>query len=172
MIEFVDSTRRDFLKIKLTIPDTLSQDIYTIKASDSTFLDIENQVNETLLSANYRKLKRENLADEISGRILEAKPPFIVQLLNSKNELVKELFLENTDSYSFKLLEPGTFKIRVIEDLNGNRRWDPSNFLQKRNAERVFYFLNEENTQDLVIRSGWTRPEQDIVANTPTGLKN
>lgn len=172
MIEFVDSTKRDFLKIKLTIPDTLNQDIYTIKASDSTFLDIENQVNETLLSANYRKLKRENLADEISGRILEAKPPFIVQLLNTKNELVKEEFLENTDSYSFKLLEPGTFKIRVIEDLNGNKRWDPSNFLQKRNAERVFYFINEENTQDLVIRSGWTRPEQDIKANTPTGLKN
>ncbi|WP_111668868.1 Ig-like domain-containing domain [Algoriphagus litoralis] len=169
MLQFADSVKRDLLKVTLSIPDTVSRDVFTIKASDSTFLDIENQVNETLLSANYRKLKRENLADEISGRILDAKPPFIVQLLNSKNELIREEFLENTDAYSFKLLEPGTFKIRVIEDLNGNKRWDPSNFLQKRNAERVFYFINEENTQELIIRSGWTRPEQDIKANTPTG---
>jgi hypothetical protein len=170
MLEFVDSTKMDLLKIRLAIPDSLKQEIFTIKASDSTFVDVENQQNDQILSANYRKLKRENLADEISGKILGGKPPFIIQLINSKNEVVKEQFLIDSDNYSFKLLEAGTYKIQVVEDLNGNKRWDPANYLQRKNAERVFYFKNEENTQELIIRSGWTRPEQNIQASPATGV--
>lgn len=171
MMAFEDSTKMDLLKIRLSIPDSISKDIFTIKASDSTFMDIENQLNETPLSANYRKLKRESLADEIKGSILGAKPPFIVQLINSKNETVREQFLESSNDYSFKLLEAGTFKIRVIEDLNGNKRWDPSNFNQRRLAERVFYFFNAEQEQSLIIRSGWTLDEQNIRATEPTGIQ-
>lgn len=171
MIAFEDSAKMDFLKIRLSIPDSVSKDIFTIKAGDSTFMDIENQINETTLTANYKKLKRENLADEIKGTILGAKPPFIVQLINSKNEIVREQFLENSNNYSFKLLEAGTFKIRVIEDLNGNRRWDPSNFVQRRLAERVFYFVNAEQEQSLIIRSGWTLDEQNISVSEPTGIQ-
>ena len=170
MMFFKDSTKRDLLNILLNIPDSLKQEIFTIKASDSTFLDIENQYNEKSLSANYRKLERKNLADGISGSIIGAKPPFIIQLMNEKNELIKEQFLENSTNYSFQLVEPGTFKIRVIEDQNGNKRWDPSNFTQKRLAERVFYFYNEEQEQALIIRSGWTLEEQNIQATPPTGL--
>lgn len=170
MMSFKDSTKRDLLKIRFSIPDSLTQEIFTIKAADSTFTDIENQVNETVLSANYKKLKREGLADEISGNILGASPPFIVQLMNSKNELIREQFLGNSSSYSFKLVEPGTFKIRVIEDLNGNKSWDPSNFTQRKLAERVFYFINPEGDPTLVIRSGWSLQDQNINASEPTGI--
>lgn len=171
MISFADSAKRDLLHIRLAIADSISSEVITLKAADSTFRDIENQFNEASLSANYRKLKREGLADEISGKISGASPPFIVQLLNSKDELVREQFLENTNVYTFKLLEPGNFKIRVIEDLNGNKRWDPSNYLEKRLAERVFYFYNAERQQSLVIRSGWSLQDQDIEATPPTGLR-
>lgn len=171
MMYFADSSKRDILKIKLTIPDSISQETFTVKAADSTFIDIENQTNEAAINANYRKLKREGLADEISGNILGASPPFIVQLLNSKNDLIMEQFLENSSTYSFKLVEPGTFKIRVIEDLNGNKRWDPSNFTQKKLAERVFYFYNSEQEQALIIRSGWSLQDQNISASEPSGVQ-
>ncbi|GAA0877428.1 hypothetical protein GCM10009119_03960 [Algoriphagus jejuensis] len=171
MMAFQDSAQRDILNIRLAIPDSISHEIFTVKAADSTFFDFENQVNETILSANYRKLKREGLADEISGTILNAKPPFIVQLLNSKNDLIQEQFLENSTAFSFKLVEPGTFKLRVVEDLNGNKRWDPSNFTQRKPAERVFYFYNAERQPNLVIRSGWSLQDQIIQASDPTGFK-
>jgi hypothetical protein len=171
MIAFQDSAKMDFLKIRLNVPDSISKDVFTVKAPDSTFLDIENQYNEAVLSANYRKLKRDNLADEISGTIVNANPPFIVQLINSKDELIQEQFLQNSNKYAFKLLEPGTFKIRVIEDTNGNKRWDPANFIQRRTAERVFYFINSENKKDLIIRSGWSLTEQNIQATPPTGIE-
>lgn len=170
MMSLPDSSRRDILHIRFSVPDSLSQEIFTVKAADSTFTDVENQINETSLTANYRKLKREGLADEISGAITGAQPPFIVQLVNSKNELAHEQFLESSTTFSFKMVEPGTFKIRVIEDLNGNKRWDPSNFTERRLAERVFYFSNAEGQPNLVIRSGWSLQDQNIQASPPTGL--
>ncbi len=170
MMSFSDSTSRSLLKINLSIPDSLTKEIFTLNASDSTFQDIEGQFNEKSLSANYRKLERKNLADGISGEIIGAKPPFIIQLVNEKDDLIKEQFLENSTKYEFSLLEPGTFKIRVIEDINGNKRWDPSNFVQKRSAERIFYFFNEDLEQALIVRSGWTLEEQNIVATPTTGL--
>ncbi|MBN7809777.1 Ig-like domain-containing protein [Algoriphagus sp. H41] len=170
MMSLPDSSRRDILHIRFSVPDSLSQEIFTVKAADSTFTDVENQINETSLTANYRKLKREGLADEISGAITGAQPPFIVQLVNSKNELAHEQFLDSSTTFSFKMVEPGTFKIRVIEDLNGNKRWDPSNFTERRLAERVFYFSNAEGQPNLVIRSGWSLQDQNIQASPPTGL--
>ena len=171
MVSFNDSSRRDFLRIKLTIPDSIPKEIFTLKASDSTFIDIEGQVNEKKIEANFRKLKRENLADEITGQIQGAKPPYLVHLIDSKDEILRELYVEQGSTYSFKLVEPGTFKIRVIEDLNGNKRWDPSNFIQKRLAERVFYFKGEEEKTEITIRGGWTLEDQNINASKPTGIK-
>ena len=170
MMSFPDPHKQDVLNISLTVPDSINQEILTLKAADSTFTDIENQVNEAILSANYRKLKRQGLADEISGNILDAKPPFVVQLINSKNEVIEQQFLENSSVYSFKLVEPGTFKVRVIEDLNGNKRWDPSNFTQRKLAERVFYYTNSEQSGSLIVRSGWSLQDQNISASPPTGL--
>lgn len=166
---FADSTKRDLLKISLTIPDSISKEIFTLIAADSTFKDIEDQFNESVLEANYRKLKRESLADGISGRIEGASPPFILQVLDTKNQIIREEYLDTQD-FEIKLIEPGTFKLRVIEDRNGNRRWDPSNILEKRLAERVFFFKDEDGKDQIIIRSGWTLEDQVIVASPPTGI--
>lgn len=172
MLTFIDSTRRDHLIIRLTIPDSIDKEIFTLRAADSTFIDIEGQPNEKEVKGNFKKLKREELADEIRGKIINADPPYIIQLLDNKGDIIAEQFEPSQNEYSFKLIEPGTFKIRVIEDKNGNKLWDPSNYIQKRLAERVFYFKGEENKGEVIVRSGWTMEDQNVEANDPTGIKN
>ncbi|AMQ55300.1 hypothetical protein AO498_02755 [Algoriphagus sanaruensis] len=171
-ISISDSSKRDLIKINLSLPDSISKEIITLKAADSTFQDIEGQYNLEPIAANYRKLKREGLADAISGKIEGAEPPFIVQLLDQKNQLIKESYIEKNQNYSFSLLQPGTFIIRIIEDTNGNKRWDPSNINSNRNAERVFYFTNEEGKKDIIIRGGWTLEDQNIQGIEKTGITN
>ena len=95
-----------------------------------------------------------------------------VNLLDQKNQLIKESYIEKNQNYSFSLLQPGTFIIRIIEDTNGNKRWDPSNINSNRNAERVFYFTNEEGKKDIVIRAGWTLEDQNIQGIEKTGITN
>ncbi len=171
MLRFSDSSRRDILQIQLVLPDSLETELVTLFAADSTFQDIEGIFNEKKVEANYRKLLRKNLADGISGRIIGSEGPLLLQLVNGKKEIAYEQVLEKESKFSFSLLDPGTYSLRVIEDRNGNGIWDPSNYTQRRPAERVFYYEGEEKTRDLVIRGGWTLEDLIIQASPATGLK-
>lgn len=171
MVTFKDSLKRNALQIKIPIPDTLKLQIYPLTLTDSTFKDIQNQYNLKGLVANYRKIDPQTLADEISGRINSENAPFIVRLINSKNELYRELYLENESEFSFENIEAGTYSIQVIEDKNGNRRWDPSNFYENKLAEKVYYYQNPENqSQEIIIKSGWTTEGLLIEPIKSTGL--
>jgi hypothetical protein len=171
MLSFQDSSRRDVLQIQTHLPDSLETELVTLFAADSTFLDLEGQYNEKKIEANYRKLLRKNLADGISGRIEGTEGPLILQLINGKKEIAYVQELKEGSNFSFTLLDPGTYNLRVIEDRNGNGIWDPSNYTQRRSAERVFYYEGENKTKDLVIRGGWTLEDLIIQANPRTGLK-
>ena len=171
MLSFADSSKRDLLRINLFLPDSIETDLISLIAADSTFQDIEGEVNEKPIQANYRKLKRKNLADGISGEIRGADGKLVVQLINGKKEIEYELKLNNESKFSFSLLDPGTYSLRVIEDRNGNGIWDQSNYQMRRSAERVFYYEGEEQTRDLVVRGGWTVEDLVIRANNPSGLR-
>lgn len=173
MLRFEDSLRRDKLILEVDIPNSITFEYFTLNIADSTFQDVHNQFNSDKISSRYRNLKRETLADAISGRIEGAEPPFIVQLLDVKNNLKQELYLEDTHKFSFKLIEAMNYKLKVIVDSNGNKRWDPANFREGRNAERIFYFKDKETgTNTITVRGGWTLEEQNLTADPKTGLKS
>lgn len=171
MLSFTDSSRRDILRIQAVLPDSLETELVTLFAADSTFQDIEGVMNEKKVEANYRKLLRKNLADGIIGSVVGTEGPLLLQLINSKKEIAYEQILEKEGEFSFTLLDPGTYNLRVIEDRNGNGIWDPSNYIQRRQAERVFYYEGEEKTRDLVIRGGWTLEDLIIQASPASGMK-
>jgi uncharacterized protein (DUF2141 family) len=172
MVSFTDSTQRTKINIKVKIDPSLPFDLFTIKAAHSTFIDIEGQTNDKPFLGNYRKLKEASLSDGISGKIEGGNGPFIVELINSKNEAAYEIYLETTNTYKFNLIEPGTYQIRVISDSNKNRRWDPSNFIQKRYAEQVSYFEDPTTKKrEITIRGGWTLEDQNIQIFQKTGIK-
>ena len=171
MLSFADSSRRDILRIQTFLPDSLESDLVTLFAADSTFQDIEGEYNEKKLEANYRKLLRKNLADGISGTVLGTEGPLVLQLINGKKEIAYEQALKEGGKFSFILLDPGTYSLRIIEDKNGNGIWDPSNYMQRKAAERVLYYEGEEKSRDLVIRGGWTLEDLKIQASPATGLK-
>lgn len=173
MLSFEDSLRRTKLLLKVPIPDSLASEIFTIKAADSTFFDIEDQFNEKVFTANYKKLKRDALSDAVSGKIEGSNGPFIVQLLNTKGEINRELFLTNQNTFQFLLVEPGTYRIRVINDTNSNKRWDPANFSEGRYAEQVFYFIDPATgNKEIILRGGWTLEDQNIIVPPKTGVSN
>ena len=171
MLSFADSSRRDVLRIQTFLPDSLESDLVTLFAADSTFQDIEGEYNEKKLEANYRKLLRKNLADGISGTVLGTEGPLVLQLINGKKEIAYEQVLKEGGKFSFILLDPGTYSLRIIEDKNGNGIWDPSNYMQRKAAERVLYYEGEDKSRDLVIRGGWTLEDLKIQASPATGLK-
>lgn len=66
--------------------------------------------------------------------------PILVQLVDTKFELIYEQYLTNEPSAYFDYVPPGVYYIRVIMDDNENGKWDTGNFLRKEQPERVIYF--------------------------------
>ncbi len=71
--------------------------------------------------------------------------PIIVELTNSKGDVIASEYSENSTTVDFNLLEPSLFSLRVIYDTNKNKEWDTGNYLEKRQAEEVIYSSKEIN---------------------------
>lgn len=50
----------------------------------------------------------------------------------------------------WKLLSPGMRDLRLIEDMNGNGRWDPGEWATLKQPERTWYHTGSVN-----IRAAW-----------------
>ena len=76
--------------------------------------------------------------------------PAIIQLMDNKNTVLREKFLESKESMRFEFLPPGKYKLKFIEDRNGNRKWDTGKYIEKKQPERVYFYYG-----DIQVRSNW-----------------
>ena len=76
--------------------------------------------------------------------------PVLVQLLNSKNEVIAEQSLNN--QLIFDDLPPGKYQVRLIIDENGDGRWTTGSLLNQQMPEKMIY------NKDLIdIKSNWEK---------------
>ncbi len=61
----------------------------------------------------------------------------IVQLTDDKGILVKEYFINQDKELPIEYLHPGKYLVKVIYDLNNNRKWDTGNYFKHVQPERV-----------------------------------
>lgn len=69
--------------------------------------------------------------------------PLIIQLLNSKENVLEERRVINSGTADFPLLDRGMYRVRVIYDLNGDGKWTTGNYDKKLQPEPVSYFPME-----------------------------
>jgi hypothetical protein len=72
-------------------------------------------------------------------------------LVNTKFKLIREQFIETNEKILFDYIHPGEYYIRLIYDENGNKKWDPGNYLEKKQPENVIYYPTK-----LEIRANWS----------------
>ncbi|MDG2396948.1 MAG: Ig-like domain-containing protein [Flavobacteriaceae bacterium] len=134
-----------YIKIK-----PLPNDLYTINIESGAFIDFWGNSNKKTIF----KLKTKAIEDYgiIFLNINSKKSiPYFIEVLNSNNEIVRKVKKDSSyQNYSFKLLNPGKYTIRVIKDLNNNNQWDTGNYLEKKQPEEVIYFPEE-----LDLRANW-----------------
>ncbi len=76
---------------------------------------------------------------------------YVLQLLNGTNLEEERLFTAETESKKliFNHLQVAVYSARLVEDLNGNGRWDTGDFSAHRQPERVF------NKKLDALRANW-----------------
>jgi hypothetical protein len=62
---------------------------------------------------------------------------FILELVNEELKVIRTAY---SSPFTFIRVPPGKYQLRVIVDINNNRRWDTGNYRQGRQPEPIFYF--------------------------------
>ncbi len=127
----------------------IPNDMYDIQLLPNTLKDFWGDTHDTL---NYRvsTKKVEDYGNIFIQLIYEDSSEFILELLKD-NKVIRSYNKPVEDSnYSFKLLNPGKYFLRLIKDNNNNDKWDTGNYLKKIQPEEVIYYPFE-----LELRANW-----------------
>ncbi|MDE7122907.1 MAG: hypothetical protein K2N93_00960, partial [Alistipes sp.] len=128
---------------------------YTLTLPEGVFTDIAGFSNDSIVG-RYTVADPERYATvlvRVEGRDPEAK--YIVQLLDAAGALKQERRDVTTGEVLFRYVPAGEVRFRVIEDLNGNGRWDTGSLVERRQPERAEIFVNDEGLDTFSTKANW-----------------
>ncbi|MBK9292280.1 MAG: Ig-like domain-containing protein [Bacteroidetes bacterium] len=79
----------------------------------------------------------------------------IIQLVDPKDEVVQRITITEKGQYTFGPLRQGKYRLKAINDANGNKRWDTGDVVKRLQPEWVTYF-----EKDLDVRPNWDIEEE------------
>ncbi|MEG1762444.1 MAG: Ig-like domain-containing protein [Bacteroidales bacterium] len=133
---------------------------YKIHIEPACFTDIYGRTNDTTLIKLIC-----NAVDKygsLSMQIANYKPSqsYLVQRMDEKNKVLEQYLLPKDGKLVLPYLLPGSYKFRIIEDANQNGRWDGGDFVQKKQAEKLWYYSKIIPVErDWVIEEKWSLTE-------------
>lgn len=131
---------------------------------DKSLVSVENDTLDRILVSYQLRNPKEHGTIKGSIRGVQDKD-FWVQLLNTSNEIVMEL--KNAREYSFDLVPPGDYKVRVLVDEDKDGFWFKGNGLGLLKPEPVFFYRKQrpekgENPLLITLRANWEVTDIDI----------
>lgn len=146
------SFQYNFRKIKI-YGEWNPKESYRLLIQDSAIISKTGFKNDSTLIL-FNKLKSDYYGNLFVNLRIHEQSNYIFELMNEKNKVLRTVSLDQSSRIKFELLGPGKYKFRLIKDENNNGVWDPGNYLEKIQPERVYYMGNPVN-----MRSNW---DQDV----------
>ncbi len=125
--------------------DKLDNENFKLELYPGAFTDIYNNTNDTVkYKIKTRGLESYSTIKLAIKGVLEQS---VLQLLDSKENIIKETYIAGDTVINFEHMEPVQYIFKLFYDSNGNKKWDTGNFLELRQPEQVFYFQQEIKTK-------------------------
>ncbi len=152
--------------LRLSVPDTFVNQVvipmkweekvsYNLFIRDSVFEGYNNLVNDSI-KVNFTAKTEKNYGSlHLSYKLPAESPSYITQLLGEKGEVLMEKAIHTSQVIVYENLPEGKYKIKVIEDSNGDGEWTPGDYRKSRLPERVFYFPKQ-----IFVRGNWDLEEE------------
>ena len=128
---------------------------YTLTIPAGAITDVAGLSNDSIVG-KYTVLDPEKFATvkiHVNGRDDGTK--YIVQLLDGNNALKQERRDVTTGDIQFNYVPAGEIKFRIIEDRNGNGKWDTGNLVERRQPERAEIYANDEGEDTFATKTNW-----------------
>ena len=130
--------------------EILPNDKYNITVLPNAIIDFyENTIDTINYSFSTKKSSDYGLL--IVNIETLKKYPIIVELLNTKEQIVKSKYIQSQfDECIFENINPGDYNLRLIHDKNENSKWDSGNYLKKIKPEETIH-----SSQIIKVRANW-----------------
>ena len=128
---------------------------YTLTIPEGAITDVAGQTNDSIIG-RYTVLNPEKFATvliHVKGRPDGTK--YILQLLDANGGLKQEKRDVTTGDVRFNYVPAGEIRFRVIEDLNGNGRWDTGDLVARRQPERAEMFVSDQGEETFATKANW-----------------
>ena len=159
------------------IPDTLNRRKFSIEVPweakakyelimpAGIFENVAKESNDTIKcsysGADPTKFARVN----VTVRSTKAKARYILQITNAQGKTQREICNVIPGTYNMEFITPGDIMIRVVEDLNGNGKWDTGDMVLMRQPERTEIYKNGDGIEIIATKENW---EYDIDVDMDT----
>ncbi|WP_288816641.1 Ig-like domain-containing protein [uncultured Alistipes sp.] len=127
---------------------------YTLTIPAGAITDVAGFTNDSIVG-KYTVFDPEKFATvkiDVRGR---EGVQYIVQLLDGSGSLKQERRGVVSGPVRFNYVSPGEIKFRVIEDLNGNGKWDSGDVVARRQPERAEMFVDEQGGETFATKANW-----------------
>lgn len=139
---YIDAPWKQASKYKLSIPQGAVTDIagFSNDSIDGSYT--------TFAMEKYATVKIE-LTPRDDGSA------YIVQLLNGSGNLQQQKTDIRGGLVQFNYVPAGEIKLRVIEDRNGNGRWDSGSVVERLEPERAEMYFDEQGADVFTTKANW-----------------
>jgi hypothetical protein len=137
-----------------TIENFSSDKDVSLDFKKGAFISIFN--DSTDVSSLKYTLKKPEKFGIINGKVETTQENFIIQLLNEKYEVEKEI--RNQRKFRFEDVIAGKKFIRVLIDENGDNQWSKGSFKENIAPEKIYHFMSE-----IELKANWEITEEDVI---------
>ena len=148
----------DNLQMQVEIPvKNIENTKYLLVIPDSCIFDWNGLANlEALVRFSTKPLNE--YGTFILNVSLNNEQPIILQLLDPKNNILKQNYFSSDTTLVYNYLNAGKYKLKVIFDSNSNGKWDVGDYLKNIQAEKVTFYKTE-----LEVRANWEIEEDWVI---------
>lgn len=116
------------------------------------FVSIESDTSASIRKT-FQIAKSED-SGLIEGSIITDAPHFIIQLLNNQGNVIRELY--NIKTYRFNNLDAGNYNVRMIIDINNNKKLDVGNILTRTTSEPIIFYTDPiSKNKTISVKKNW-----------------
>lgn len=129
---------------------------YSLQIPAGAITNVAGHTNDTI-SKDLTTLAQDQFAKVIVN--LKGKSDtsrYILQLTNADGRSVlQQKAGVTTGSHTFNYVPEGEVRLRIVEDRNGNGKWDTGNLTEHLQPERVEFYRSDKNEEAIATKMNW-----------------
>jgi uncharacterized protein (DUF2141 family) len=128
---------------------------YELMMPAGVFENIARESNDTI-KYSYTGADPEKFALlNINVKSTHPKARYILQITNAQGKVQREIRDVKAGKYVLDYITAGDIMLRVVEDMNGNGKWDTGDMVLMRQPERTEIFKNEDGQEVITTKENW-----------------